>query len=217
MRLGREVVLAAAGTSLMLRWRTTKNGDPSEATWPAALLRAWRAWLRTWRPAFIGAGDDDAVWLAKDGGPLGISGIRVAFAHRTRAAFGCALRPHMWHTLYATSVLAENPALASAVSTMLDHRHPRSLAPYALDARSAGAATTLDRSLASMRAQVTERLSGREASRSIHGQARQLMSDFASSGAAWRCESSRKQRRAAVRADAVVRSGGSHRPCADPR
>lgn len=147
MRLGREVVLAADGTPLRLAWETTKNGDPSDTTWPTTLRPAWHAWLTKWRPVFAGAAGSDAVWLQKSGRALSACGVSTAFAYRTQAAFGMALRPHMWRTIHANSVLIKEPALAPAVSTMLDHRHPRSLEVYALDARTRGAAATLDRSL----------------------------------------------------------------------
>lgn len=73
-----------------------------------------------------------------------LSGV---LARHTRTAFECAIRLHRVRSLYATSLVAEDPKLRPAVSRQLDHRDKRSIRAYELDARSLGASKALDRSL----------------------------------------------------------------------
>jgi len=122
IRIGKNLIRDESGDFVELRFERTKNGGPSRAIVPKRLRPRLRRFVEDGRRLLDLHGRDE-LWLGENGKPLGESGIYAIIATRTKPLGG--VHPHLFRTVYATSVAAFDPDALPAVSHMLDQRDPR--------------------------------------------------------------------------------------------
>lgn len=105
----------------------TKNGQPWEATVPDMLCEILAIYLRTGRPALSarGPGDQDALWLGRNGVPISINQFTRAINIRTRSLTGVAVSPHLFRDAAATTLARSSPSSARMIKPILGHTTTR--------------------------------------------------------------------------------------------
>jgi integrase len=125
IRIGENLIRDENGDFVELRFERTKNGEASRAPVPKRLRPRLRRFVEDRRRLLDPHGRDE-LWLSEHGKPLGASGIYTIIATRTKPLGG--VHPHLFRTVYATSVAAFDPDALPAVSHMLDHHDPHTTA-----------------------------------------------------------------------------------------
>ena len=82
------------------------------------------------RRALLRGQDHDALWVAKDGGPLGRSGLDLMIARRSKARFGVGFGPHRFRTSLTTTRAAAGGSHPLDASLILGHSATTSLRNY---------------------------------------------------------------------------------------
>jgi len=111
----------------------TKAREPIEAALPETLGPALERYLAHWRPILLASAqryrpgqpqpaEPAALWISREGAPMLPHAVTVAIAKATRAAFGVAIRPHLFRSCAATSIAIEDPVHVRMIKPVLQHR-----------------------------------------------------------------------------------------------
>ena len=142
--IGNNLVLNDKGVPEHLYFPTTKNGDESRSAFPKELIPYHLEWMERFRPCLLKSiADTNAMWIGRDGKPLGTNAFWSQLSRRTGKKFGKAVGPHMVRSCYATFFAEKGPEFMLLVQRALDHRDQRSIAHYQLMAGSFAAAREL--------------------------------------------------------------------------
>ncbi len=126
----------ALGTSLLVEDRQmavcldgamTKNGQPWEAAVPDMLRDILAIYLQIGRTALSARGSDnhDAVWLGRNGAPVGINQFTRAIQIRTRQLIGVPVSPHLFRDAAATTLAMTSPKATRMIKPILGHATTR--------------------------------------------------------------------------------------------
>ncbi|UEM18454.1 site-specific integrase [Skermanella mucosa] len=126
-------------------------------TYPDLVLRLLREWIDVWRP--VHAGDHDALWIAKGGGPAGQDALAHAMRSATsRAPWGYPITPHRLRDAAATLLVRESPAVARLAQILLGHRSEATTREYTETAKRLSASRDVTRIMSAAHAAVGRRL-----------------------------------------------------------
>lgn len=146
--IGENLLLDSDGIPENLYFPTTKNGDASTSPFPSELIPFFQEWMKRFRPALLKSETDvGAMWIGRDGKPLGTNAFWTQLTKRTKKKFGKAIGPHMLRSCYATFFAEKSPEFMPLVQKALDHRDQRSIEHYQLMAGSFAAGRKLDQML----------------------------------------------------------------------
>lgn len=150
--IGENLLLDSDGIPEQLYFPTTKNGDNSMSSFPPELVPYHQEWMERFRPILLKSETDmGAMWIGRDGKPLGTNAFWAQLTKRTKKKFGKAICPHMVRSCYATFFAEKGPEFMPLVQKALDHRDQRSLEHYQLMADSFAAGRALDQALDQIR------------------------------------------------------------------
>ena len=142
--IGENLLLNDEGIPEEFYFPTTKNGDDSTAPFPPELVAFYQEWMGRFRPVLLKSKDDThAMWIGRDGKPLGTHAFWAQLTKRTKEKFGKAVGPHMVRSCFATFFAEKGPEFMPLVQRALDHRDQRSIQYYQLMAGSFAAAREL--------------------------------------------------------------------------
>jgi hypothetical protein len=153
LQVGVTLLMDASGMPETIAFPRTKNGSSSTTPYPSQHLGHYhQVWWRQFRPLLLGNSPDDGhVWLGKDGTAVKSGQLWRQTRKRTEpeppVGLGKAIGVHLVRTIYATSMAEQaitDPRLLKLTPWMLDHRDPRSIEPYNLQARGMAAAAKLE-------------------------------------------------------------------------
>ncbi|MBK1671153.1 hypothetical protein CKO28_24415 [Rhodovibrio sodomensis] len=153
LKVGGTLLLDANGIPEKIVFARTKNGAPSATPYPSQHLGVYHdIWWQQFRPILLGDRPDRGdVWIGKQGEAVRHDQLWRQMRKRTAApepvGLGRAIGVHIVRTIYATSMAeaTSDPTLLRLTPWMLDHRDPRSIEPYNLQARGMAAAAELER------------------------------------------------------------------------
>lgn len=153
LKVGVTLLLDAEGTPETIVFARTKNGSPSTTPYPSQHLGVYHdIWWQQFRPILLGDRPDQGdVWIGKQGEAVGPNQLWRQMRKRTAApepvGLGRAIGVHIVRTIYATSMAeaTSDPTLLRLTPWMLDHRDPRSIEPYNMQASGMAAAAELER------------------------------------------------------------------------
>ena len=147
------LLMDAGGRPETIAFTKTKNGSASSTPYPLLHLGVYHdIWWKQFRPILLGNRPDRGhVWIGKDGNAITPAQLWRQMRNRTGApapgGLGKAIGVHIVRTIYATSMaeMTSDPTLLRLTPWMLDHRDPRSIEPYNLQASGMAAAAELER------------------------------------------------------------------------
>ena len=153
LQVGATLLTDANGIPETIVFTRTKNGSPSSTPYPSMHLCVYHdIWWTQFRPILLGnRADEGDVWIGKHGIAVAPAQLWRQMRNRTGApapgGLGKAIGVHIVRTIYATSMAeaTSDPTLLRLTPWMLDHRDPRSIEPYNLQARGIAAAAELER------------------------------------------------------------------------
>ena len=153
LKVGVTLLLDAEGTPDTIVFARTKNASPSTTPYPSQHLGVYHdIWWQQFRPILLGDRPDRGdVWIGKQGEAVGPNQLWRQMRKRTAApepvGLGRAIGVHIVRTIYATSMAeaTSDPTLLRLTPWMLDHRDPRSIEPYNMQASGMAAAAELER------------------------------------------------------------------------
>jgi hypothetical protein len=153
LQVGTTLLTDVAGVPETIVFATTKNGSASTTPYPSQHLGQYhKIWWTQFRPVLLGNRSDQGdVWIGKDGKAVTPGQLWRQMRKRTApdapVGLGKAIGVHIVRTIYATSMAeaTSDPMLLRLTPWMLDHRDPRSIEPYNLQARGLAAAAELER------------------------------------------------------------------------
>jgi hypothetical protein len=153
LKVGGTLLLDANGIPEKIVFARTKNGSPSTTPYPSLHLGAYHdIWWQQFRPILLGDRPDRGdVWIGKHGEAVGPDQLWRQMRKRTGSpepvGLGIAVGVHIVRTIYATSMAeaTSDPTLLRLTPWMLDHRDPRSIEPYNLQASGMAASAELER------------------------------------------------------------------------
>jgi hypothetical protein len=153
LQVGTTLLTDVAGVPETIVFSTTKNGSASTTPYPSQHLGQYhKIWWTQFRPVLLGNRSDQGdIWIGKDGKAVTPRQLWRQMRKRTApdapVGLGKAIGVHIVRTIYATSMAeaTSDPMLLRLTPWMLDHRDPRSIEPYNLQARGLAAAAELER------------------------------------------------------------------------
>jgi integrase len=127
LSLGTSLLVAETQMIIYLDGSMTKNGQPWEAPVPDALQEILSVYLEKGRSVLLARGSDvqDALWLGRNGMPLGINQFTRAIRNRTRDLLGVAISPHLFRDAAATTLARADAASARLIKPILGHTTER--------------------------------------------------------------------------------------------
>src|SRR5260221_3206924 len=134
-----------------------KSGRPFQMTVPREVVPLLERFLHEVRPTFPGAGDHDALWISRNGGPLALDSISILVGDRTEAAFGHRISPHRFRHCAASTIAVFAPSRIEVAPALLDHSSLRTTSKDYIIARGVEAS----RLYAKVIAEMTPKRSGR--------------------------------------------------------
>ena len=99
----------------------TKTGRPHAALIPSDAGRFLDHYLSHIRPVLSRGTDDGGLWLSHLGKPLAEHSIYIIITELTQRAFGCAINPHLFRRIFATSVSIADPEAIEGARAALGH------------------------------------------------------------------------------------------------
>lgn len=153
LQVGVTLLIDASGMPETIAFARTKNGSSSTTPYPSQHLGHYhQVWWRHFRPLLLGSSPDNGhVWIGKDGTAVKSGQLWRQMRKRTEPqkpiGLGKAIGVHLVRTIYATSMAEQaitDPELLKLTPWMLDHRDPRSIEPYNLQACGMTAAAKLE-------------------------------------------------------------------------
>ncbi len=99
----------------------TKTGRPHAALIPSDAGRFLDHYLSHIRPHLNHGAGSDRLWLSRSGSPLAEHTIYIIITELTQRAFGCALNPHLFRHIFATSVSIADPEAIEGARAALGH------------------------------------------------------------------------------------------------
>jgi integrase len=127
LSLGTSLLVERSQMSIFLDGSMTKNGQPWEAPVPDVLREILTVYLEKGRSVLLarGPGDHVALWLGREGRPLGINQFTRAISNRTSDMFGAAISPHLFRDAAATTLARTDAAAARLIKPILGHATER--------------------------------------------------------------------------------------------
>lgn len=126
LELGRNLIRAGDGHSLVLDEAETKNGQPLELAWPEELSDALAGYLAVHRPLLAARRGrwsrsvGDALWVSGDGSPMTQQAIYDRIVKRTEEA-GLRTSPHAFRHAAATTLAVGDPEHVRVAAPLLGH------------------------------------------------------------------------------------------------
>ncbi|MBV0914218.1 site-specific integrase [Anianabacter salinae] len=127
LALGSSLLVEDNQMTVCLDGSMTKNRQPWEAIVPDVLRDVLATYLHWGRSMLLarGSSDQDAVWLGREGLPLGINQFTRAIQNRTRQLLGVAISPHLFRDAAATTLARHDPSSARLIKSILGHSTER--------------------------------------------------------------------------------------------
>jgi integrase/recombinase XerD len=128
LTLGANLIDLGGDWLLVLEEDETKTCQLHEALWPEELLAPLMTYLETHRPHIVARTGrwtkpaDDLLWVSADGSPMTETAIYDRIGLRTKAAFGCAINPHLFRAAAATTLAIADPEHVRVAGPLLGHR-----------------------------------------------------------------------------------------------
>lgn len=153
LRLGTSLCVEDSQITVCLDGSMTKNGQPWEAIMPETLIKVLTIYLQTGRPALLarGSADTDAVWVGRNGMPLGINQFTRAIRKRTEDLLGIDVSPHLFRDAAATTLARTDPASARLIKPILGHATERIAEEHYIRADTIAAGRGLASALANLK------------------------------------------------------------------
>jgi integrase len=127
LSLGTSLRIEATQMVICLDGSMTKNGRPWEAAVPDAVYEVLKLYLERGRSVLSarGSSDPEALWLGREGAPLGVNQFTRAINNRTRDLLGVAISPHLFRDAAATTLARTDAASARLIKPILGHATER--------------------------------------------------------------------------------------------
>lgn len=160
IRLGQSLIFRDDTYFLVFKSEETKNHRPIDVHWPERLLPYLELYLDLHRPRLMNqcrnSDSHAALWVAKNGRPLGEQSIRKRIKARTKQAFGHCVTPHLFRDCAATSIAIEDPDHVRIIASLLGHTTLATAERYYNQATSLEAGRTFAAGLENLRTQLRE-------------------------------------------------------------
>ena len=143
----------------------TKTSRPIEMPFPAELAFNLERYLATHRPVLLEVGQrhkrprTDALWVSSVGRAMHYASISFQVRHRTAAAFGRALSPHIFRDCAATSIAIMDPEHVRMIPPILGHAGLATSERHYNQARSLEAGRRYQQTIAELRRRVVTQAS----------------------------------------------------------
>jgi len=141
MRLGVNLIGAGDAYRLAFGPESTKNHRSYARLLDPRLTPYIQRYLTHYRPLLLGAWESDHVWISWRSKPMVECSLYGNIMRHTKAAFGCALSPHLFRDAAMTSLAEQNPEHVWLGMSLLHHADPRIAERHynqALDATAVG-------------------------------------------------------------------------------
>ena len=139
LRIDQHVEVHGDHVLLKVSGDETKNGRPVEWWLPDDLVPFFRRYLRDVRPRFYRVDGHQGLWPSSKGKPLTAPGVYQLVILRTKAAFGCAINPHLFRDIAATTLALARPEQALLARDLLHHSDFRTTEGHYMHAQNAEA------------------------------------------------------------------------------
>jgi len=141
LTIGRQLVVGETGYALIYTAAEMKNRQPYEIAIPAGLSGQLERYLTYWRRILLTRGSrqsafaTDALWISREGTPIGEQSVYHRIVKLTRKAFGQPVNPHLFRDCAATTVAIAAPEQVHDVPALLGHKDPSTANHYYNQAR----------------------------------------------------------------------------------
>lgn len=127
LRLGTSLLVTELEMIIHLDGGMTKNGQHWEATVPDRLRTILSVYIKKGRRLLSDRStiDTDALWLGRNGLPLGVNQFTRAISKRTKELLGVAISPHLFRDAAATTLARTDAASARLIKPILGHSSER--------------------------------------------------------------------------------------------
>ena len=150
IRIGKQLRCVGNEWRLAFHGDDMKSGRPHESAVPTKVIPFLVRFLREVRPMFLGADENDALWISSKGHPLRPTSISRLIAARTQTAFGEPIPPHRFRHCAASTVAVLEPGQIQIASGLLDHASMSTTNKYYNLAQSIGASRLYAKILAEL-------------------------------------------------------------------
>lgn len=154
IRIGKHLRQLSNGYQLLFAPEETKTRRPFVIPVPASLAPYIDYYLSDYRPALLGRGETDHLWINYAGAPLSQKGAYDRIVTVTERAFGAPINPHLFRDCAVTSVAIEDPEHIGIAASILGHTDPRTTEEHYIQANSIVAGRKLRRSVDILREQL---------------------------------------------------------------
>lgn len=136
-----HLVVRKTGYALIFSAAEMKNRQAYENTIPAGLIGRLERYVTFWRSILLTRGSRksaitaDALWISREGSPMGEQSVYHRIVKVTGKAFGQPVNPHLFRDCAATTVAIAAPDQVQDVSAVLGHGDPSTANHYYNQAR----------------------------------------------------------------------------------
>jgi integrase/recombinase XerD len=134
--IGRHLVGREERYALLFPAGEMKNEQPYEVVIPDGLVGPLERYLTFWRGILLTRGGrqvavtTDALWITREGAPMGEHAIYHQIVKLTGDTFGLPLNPHLFRSCAATAIAIAAPEQVYDVPALLGHADPLTAEQY---------------------------------------------------------------------------------------
>ena len=155
MALGRHVRHQGEAWRIHFEGAETKGGEIIDGPWPEALVENLEDYLLTHRKELLrtarSADSVHALWISRQGKPMGSDAIEFQIKGRTEEEFGRSINPHAFRHIAATEIATNNPDGALDIKSVLSHSSIATSEKHYNRATTLGASATYQQTLSELR------------------------------------------------------------------
>lgn len=152
--IGKNLLRSGDRWLLVFREDETKTGEPLEYFVPQSLVPLLEHYLISVRPSFPCSGENDDLWLSKDG-PCKDKRFPYPWIRKTtERLIGTAMNPHLLRDCVATDLAENSPDSIGAAAIMLGHRHLGTTEKYYVHAKNLHASRKINRILEDIKSSI---------------------------------------------------------------